>query len=72
LVVFAVVATFAASQSPKYPWQHSGTQCNETLTFCWYGADNVSDPQVMAYGNRWVAQGKDEKPFVWIKGRQEQ
>src|SRR5467141_535884 len=66
LIVFVLVAVVAASQSPKYPWQHGGTQCNETMTFCWYGAEDVSDAQVMAHGNRWIAQDKDEKPFEWI------
>jgi hypothetical protein len=63
LVVFAAVA---AAQSPKYPWQHSGTQCNETMTFCWYAAEEASDAQATAYGNHWVAQDKDEKPIEWI------
>jgi hypothetical protein len=30
VIVFAVAAT-AAAQSPKYPWQYSGTQCNEAF-----------------------------------------
>jgi hypothetical protein len=25
--------------------------CNKTLSFCWYGSELVSDPQVTAYGN---------------------
>jgi hypothetical protein len=65
-ILLVVIAAVAAVQSPKYPWQHTGKQCNEALTFCWYGVEDVSDPQVMAYGNRWVAQDKDEKPFEWI------
>jgi hypothetical protein len=36
------------------------------VTFCWFGADLVSDPTVTAYGNRWVSQDKEEKPFEWI------
>ena len=32
------------------------------MTLCWYGAEDVSDAQVTAYGNRWVPQDKDEKP----------
>jgi len=36
------------------------------MTFCWYGAEEVSDPQVTAHGNRWTAQDKGEKPFEWI------
>ena len=63
LIVFTAVA---AGQSQKYPWQHGDTHCNETMTFCWYGAEEVSDPQVTAYGNRWATQDKDEKPFEWI------
>jgi hypothetical protein len=66
----AFVATIASpqpqQQQQKYPWQHGDTPCNETLSFCWYGAEDVSDPQVMAYGNRWTTQDKDEKPFEWI------
>jgi hypothetical protein len=65
-ILLVVFATVAAAQSQKYPWQHGGTQCNETMTFCWYDAELVSDPQVTAYGNHWFAQDKDEKPFEWI------
>jgi hypothetical protein len=66
LASLVFVTAGASLQQQKYPWQHSGTQCNETLTLCWYGEEDVSDPQVMAYGNRWVAQDKDEKPLEWI------
>src|SRR6516162_11019330 len=37
-----------------------GTNCDKLMTFCW------SDSQVTAYGNRWVAPDKDEKPFEWV------
>ena len=67
LAFVASIASFASSHSQqKYPWQHGNTPCNETLTFCWYGAEDVSDSQVMAYGNRWTTQDKDEKGFEWI------
>ncbi len=66
----AFVATIASpqqqQQQQKYPWQHADTRCNETMTFCWYGVEDVSDPQVTAHGNRWSSQDKDEKPFEWI------
>lgn len=65
----AFVATIVSPQSQqqqRYPWQSGDTSCNETMTFCWHGAEDVSDPEVRAYGNRWVAQDKDEKPFEWI------
>jgi hypothetical protein len=64
LIVFFVLT--ASGQSQKYPWQHDDTNCNDTMTFCWYGAENVSDPQVTAHGNRWTTQDKEEKPFEWI------
>ena len=62
------VATIASpeKQQQKYPWQHGDTHCNETITFCWYGVEDVADPQVTANGNRWTTQDKDEKPFEWI------
>ncbi len=66
MFMFAAIVLFAERQAQEYPWQHSGTNCNETLTFCWYGGEDVSDPQVTAYGNRWTTQDKDEKPFEWI------
>ncbi|HET6932590.1 MAG TPA: hypothetical protein VFI45_19855 [Candidatus Acidoferrum sp.] len=67
LVIAAfTLSAFAQSAAKKYPWQHGDTQCNKMMTFCWYGKELVSDPQVTAYGNRWVAQDKDEKPFEWI------
>ena len=63
-LVVALFALLAApqpqQQQKKYPWQKEGTNCDKTMTFCWYGAE------VTAYGNRWVAQDKDEKPFEWI------
>ena len=65
-VALFAAAVFAQNTARKYPWQHADTQCDKMMTFCWYGAEDVSDPQVTAYGNRWVAQEKDEKPFEWI------
>jgi hypothetical protein len=58
----------ASSQEPstKYAWQSKGTHCNESMTFCWYGSETVSDPEVIAYGNRWVSADKDEKPMEWV------
>jgi len=64
LIMFSVVA--ASGQQQQYPWQSDGTNCDKTLTFCWYGVEDVSDPQVTAHGNRWSSQDKDEKPFEWI------
>jgi hypothetical protein len=64
----AFVATIVTPQpqQKRYPWQSGDTNCDKTLTFCWYGVEDVSDPQVTAYGNRWTTQDKDEKPFEWI------
>jgi hypothetical protein len=65
-IVLLSVLSLAVPQQ-KYPWQRSAdAHCNETVTFCWYGAEDVSDPEVTAYGNRWTAQDKEEKPFEWI------
>jgi hypothetical protein len=50
----------------KYPWQAKGTSCTPDMTFCWYGSDQVTNPEVIAFGNRWVSEDKDEKPFEWI------
>jgi hypothetical protein len=66
LALITSFALFASPQSQKYPWQHADTHCNETMTFCWYGIEDVLDPQVTANGNRWTTQDKDEKPFEWI------
>jgi hypothetical protein len=65
LIFLATIAS-PQPQQQRYPWQHGDTSCNETMTFCWYDVEVVSDPEVTAYGNRWVAQDKDEKPFEWI------
>jgi hypothetical protein len=62
----ACVATIAPPQQQRYPWQSGDTNCDKTFTFCWYGVEDVSDPQVTAYGNRWTTQDKDEKGFEWI------
>ena len=63
-LLFALFALLASPQpqhqQKKYPWQQEGTNCDKLMTFCW------SDSQVTAYGNRWVAPDKDEKPFEWV------
>lgn len=64
LILFSVVA--ASGQSQKYPWQSGDTNCDKTFTFCWYGVEDASAAEVTAYGNRWLSQDKDEKPFEWI------
>ena len=68
LLVIVLFASVARTQDrpKKYPWQSGDTTCDKTLSFCWYGSEDVSDPQVTAYGNRWVSQDKEEKPFEWI------
>jgi hypothetical protein len=65
ITLFAAVA-WAQGAPKKYLWQEGDTGCDKTMSFCWYGAELVSDPQVTAYGNRWVSQDKEEKPFEWI------
>jgi hypothetical protein len=66
LVIMLSAPLALPRRAPKYQWQHEDTSCNKLMTFCWYGAEEVSDPQVTAYGNRWVSQDKQEKPFEWI------
>jgi len=69
-VVLAVAllgsSVWAQTARKTYPWQHNGTDCTEMMTFCWYGSDIVSDPEVTAHGYRWLAQDKYEKPFEWV------
>lgn len=68
--VLAFITSFASPQrQQKYPWQYADTQCSKGMTFCWYGVEDVSDPQVTAHGNRWSSwssQDKEEKPLEWI------
>jgi hypothetical protein len=70
LVVMAVIlfaSTAWAQGSPKkYPWQEKDTNCTHGMTFCWYGSDLVADPEVTAFGPRWVSQDKEEKPLEWV------
>jgi hypothetical protein len=71
LMVILVIALFTSiawtqSHSQKYPWQDGDIGCNKGMSFCWYDPATVSDPQVIAYGNRWVSQDKEEKPMEWI------
>jgi hypothetical protein len=67
LAVLLLASTARAQDSPKkYPWQEKGTNCNPTMTFCWYGSDLVKDPEVTAFGNRWVSQDKEEKPLEMV------
>jgi hypothetical protein len=61
-----VATTTSPHPQQKYPWQHSDGNCNETTTFCWYGVEDSSKPEVTAYGNRWTTQDKDEKGFEWV------
>jgi hypothetical protein len=65
-LAFVATITSPQSQQQKYPWQSADTKCDKTFTFCWYGVEDVSDPQVTAYGNRWTTLDKDEKGFEWI------
>jgi hypothetical protein len=66
IVLLFASAAWAQNAPKRYPWQSNNTSCNATFTLCWYGSDEVSDPEVTAYGNRWVTQDKNEKPFEWI------
>jgi hypothetical protein len=66
LACVAMIASPQSQQQQKYPWQDGDGHCDKTLTFCWYGIEDASDPEVTAYGNRWTTQDKDEKPFDWI------
>jgi hypothetical protein len=68
ILVFVLFASTAWTQDhpKKYPWQSGDTSCTEWMTFCWFGSEIVSDPEVMAYGNRWVTQDKDERPLEWV------
>lgn len=65
VLLFASI-TWAQGSSTKYPWEWKNTNCTEWLSFCWYGSDLVKDPEVIAYGNRWVSQDREEKPFEWV------
>lgn len=65
VVLFATVG-WPQSTPKKYPWEVEGTSCAKGLTFCWYGSERVSDPQVTAYGTRWVSQDKEEKLLEWV------
>ena len=66
IALLTSLASLHPQHQQKYPWQHGDTNCNETMTFCWYGSEDVSDPQVTTHGNRWVSQDNTEKPFEWI------
>jgi hypothetical protein len=67
LVILLLASVGRWQEAPKsYPWQWRGTSCTEGMTFCWYGSELVSDPEVIAYGNRWVSQDKEEKPIEWV------
>src|ERR1700693_584934 len=65
-VLLIASVTWTQDHPNKYPWQYEDTSCDKGMFFCWYGSEIVSDPQVTAYGNRWVSQDKAEKPFEWI------
>jgi hypothetical protein len=65
-MAFFVSVAWPQDRPKRYPWQHGDTNCTEWMTFCWYGAESVSNPEVIAYGSRWVSQDKDEKPIEWV------
>lgn len=68
----AFITSFASpqpQQRQKYPWQDGDTPCSKRMTFCWYGVEDVSAPQVTAYGNRWSSwssQDKEGELLEWI------
>lgn len=65
-LLFASLA-WPQNASKHYPWENKDTPgCNKYMTFCWYGADLVSDPEVTAWGRRWVTQDKDEDALEWV------
>jgi hypothetical protein len=65
-ILLSTFAAWAQGAAKKYPWQVAGTNCTEGMTFCWYGSDEVTDPEVTAFGARWVSPDKGEKPFEWV------
>src|ERR1022692_813401 len=67
IVILLLASVGWLQEAPKkYPWQWHDTGCTEGMTFCWYGSEIVSDPEVIAYGNRWVSQDSEEKPIEWV------
>jgi len=66
LVALLALSSPQPPQRQKYSWQSEGTNCDKNMTFCWYGSEDVSDPQVTAWGNRWTTDEKGERPFEWI------
>jgi hypothetical protein len=67
LVIMLCASVARAQDQPKkYPWQFEDTNCDKTMSFCWFGSEIVSDPEVSAYGNRWISQDKDEQPLEWV------
>jgi hypothetical protein len=64
LFILSVWSFPQASHKPS--WQTKDTNCNENMTLCWYGAEQVSDPEVIAYGQRWNTLDKEEKPLEWV------
>jgi len=66
LTVLVVILTLFTQGNHKPSWQTKDTSCNERMTLCWYGADEVSNPEVIAYGKSWVTLDKEEKPLEWV------
>jgi hypothetical protein len=68
VLLVILFASFAWPQDhpKKYPWQDGDTSCTKWMTFCWFGSETVSDPEVAAHGNRWISQDKDENPLEWV------
>jgi hypothetical protein len=65
-VLFVLSAWLSPQADHKPSWQTKETNCNESMTLCWYQAEQVSDPEVIAFGQRWNTQDKDEKPLEWV------
>ena len=64
--LLTVFASLTPQGTHKPSWQTKDTNCNENMTLCWYGVEEVNDPEVIAFGQRWNAQDKDEKPLEWV------
>jgi hypothetical protein len=63
-LTFLALLLFASAACPQGSSQKE-SNCNSTLTFCWYGTD-VKDPTVFANGDHWVTQDKDEQSLEWV------
>ena len=69
LIVIVLLVASAFAQQQKYPWQHGDAEMQSDAHILLVRGGRCIGPQATAYGNRWVANDKDEKCIAKGQGQ---